>query len=67
MPMYEFKCGDCGEVFEELTTLAEVEAGDVACPACGSGDVERQMSTFACGGESPAGTGGGGCGHAGFG
>ena len=68
MPMYEFKCDKCGEAFEELATLAEVEAGEVACPACESHEVERLMSTFACGGDSPAGAvGGGGCGHAGFG
>ena len=68
MPMYEFKCEKCGEAFEDLATLAEVEAGEVACPACESPEVTRQMSTFACGGDSPASVGGGGgCGYAGFG
>jgi len=64
--MYEFKCADCGSEFEELATLAEVEAGEVPCPDCDSKRVERQMSTFASGGDTPSG-GGGGCGHAGFG
>jgi putative FmdB family regulatory protein len=66
--MFEFECGKCGEAFEELATLAEVEAGEVACPACGAREVERLLSTFACGSDSAAGVaGGGGCGHAGFG
>jgi len=64
--MYEFKCADCGSEFEELATLAEVEAGEIPCPDCDSKRVERQMSTFASGGDAPSG-GGGGCGHAGFG
>ncbi len=68
MPMYEFKCADCDAEFEELTSLAEVEAGVVPCPECASTRVERQMSTFASGGDAPSfGGGGGGCGHAGFG
>jgi putative FmdB family regulatory protein len=66
MPMYEFKCVDCGAEFEELASLSEVKAGEVPCPDCDSKQVERQMSTFASGGDAPAG-GGGGCGHAGFG
>lgn len=67
MPIYEFKCVDCDAEFEELTTLAEVEAGEVPCPDCGSTRVERRMSTFASGGDAPCGGGGGGCGHTGFG
>ncbi|MBU1072915.1 zinc ribbon domain-containing protein [bacterium] len=68
MPMYEFKCVACGAEFEELVTMAEVAAGEVPCPACASKQVERQISTFACGGESVVDAGGdGGCGHAGFG
>ena len=66
MPMYEFRCADCGAEFEELATAAEVEAGEVPCPECGSRNVVRQMSTFASSGDAPSG-GGGGCGHAGFG
>ena len=66
MPMYEFKCVDCGAEFEELATMAEVEAGKVLCPECESHQVKRQMSTFACGGESAGNVGSGGCGPAGF-
>jgi len=44
MPLYEYKCQDCGREFEELTSFAR--ANDVACIYCGSRKVERLMSTF---------------------
>ncbi len=66
MPMYEFKCAACGMEFEELASLAEVEAGKVPCPDCESKKVERLMSTFAGGGDTPGG-GESNCGHTGFG
>ncbi len=64
MPLFEFTCGKCGRVFEELLSLAELEAGEVACPACKSRDVHRGLSSFATsGGDSGGGGGcGGGCG-----
>jgi putative FmdB family regulatory protein len=55
--MYEFVCRECGAEFEELLTHAELEAGEVSCPECGSDKVERQLSSFASGGGSA----GGGC------
>ena len=68
MPMYEFKCRKCGADFEELATPAEVEAGEVVCSECGSKQVDRQMSTFASGGDISTGSSlGGGCGSSGFG
>lgn len=66
MPMFEFSCKKCGHQFEDLVTLAELEAGEVDCPACGSKDVERGFSTFATSGSDPGGSGAGGCGHGGF-
>ena len=36
MPLYEFTCTKCGKVFEELLSLAELEAGDLECPTCGA-------------------------------
>ena len=69
MPLFEFTCRKCGHVFEELLSLAELEAGDVACPACRSADVHRDLSTFASsGGDAGSGGGGcrGGCGTGGF-
>ncbi len=68
MPLFEFTCGKCGHVFEELLSLAELEAGEVACPACRSTEVRRGLSTFATAGGDAGGGGGGagGCGSGGF-
>jgi putative FmdB family regulatory protein len=45
MPIYEFKCYDCGRVFEKLCFTKEDEK-DVKCPYCGSKDVEKIISAF---------------------
>lgn len=49
MPMYEYECNKCKETFEKLVSARERDAGTVACPACGSNDVKRLLSTFAVG------------------
>lgn len=46
MPIYEYACGRCGKLFEELVFSAADEAG-VACPACGAGEVKRCLSACA--------------------
>ncbi|MGI6173054.1 MAG: FmdB family zinc ribbon protein [Christensenellales bacterium] len=38
MPMYEFKCRNCGKNFEELVSVSGRDA--VRCPDCG-GEVQR--------------------------
>jgi len=45
MPMFEYRCGICENAFEELVRSAAAEA-EVACPECGSHEVEKKMSTF---------------------
>jgi len=49
MPIYEFKCKKCGNIFETLFYSLQ-EKRQVACPACGAKKTERVMSTF--GGKS---------------
>jgi putative FmdB family regulatory protein len=44
MPIYEYRCEPCAERFEELVRSPEAP---VACPMCGSEEVERLLSTFA--------------------
>jgi len=68
MPLFEFNCLKCGKVFEELLSLAELEAGDVSCPACRSSEVARGLSSFAVnGGDNVSGgVRGGACGSGGF-
>ena len=49
MPIYEFKCAACGQVFDKLYRQMS-SAGEAACPpcpACGSADTARLVSRFA--------------------
>ncbi len=68
MPMYEFRCNKCSDIFEEIASASET----VPCPKCGSTDTERLMSACRCitgGGACDTGDAGGGhssgCGCAG--
>ena len=68
MPMYEFRCRDCGERFEELRNVSEPDAG-IECPQCGGVRVERLLSAFATSAtSSPPGrsSSGSSCGPRGF-
>jgi putative FmdB family regulatory protein len=47
MPMYEYKCEKCGEVFFELRRATEREE-PIVCPDCG-GEGKIIFSTFAQG------------------
>ncbi len=46
MPIYEYRCLECGELFERFRYLSQSD-GELVCPACGSPRIERQFSTFA--------------------
>lgn len=46
MPIFEFTCTKCGRPFEELLRSAGA-VNEVACPACGSPEVKKKVSTFA--------------------
>lgn len=46
MPIYEYKCSDCGAAFEKLLRRA-ADAAELACPSCGRNHLEQQLSTFA--------------------
>ncbi len=56
MPIFEYRCGHCGRVFEALVRRPEREATP-ACPGCGKGEAERLLSPI-----SPRAAGGLGCG-----
>lgn len=43
MPIYEFKCMGCGEIFELLLKPGEAFEG-VICPQCGDQSAERVLS-----------------------
>jgi putative FmdB family regulatory protein len=69
MPLYEYRCPECGHRFEILQRMGETAEG-LACPRCGAGKVEKQFSTFAAastGGRGEAAScGTPGCGSSGF-
>lgn len=45
MPLYEFMCEDCGEIFEVLVPNA-TSIHQVTCPSCNSDLVRKLISTF---------------------
>ena len=47
MPIYEYRCGACGEAFEVMVSRSRREEHPV-CEKCGGADTERIMSSF-CG------------------
>lgn len=49
MPIYEYKCNDCGAKFEVLVFSSEKK---VHCEKCGSENSERLFSGFATSGTS---------------
>lgn len=45
MPLYEFECPQCKNVFEELVRMGSTGDG-LACPSCGAVNMRKLMSTF---------------------
>ncbi|HSN73344.1 MAG TPA: zinc ribbon domain-containing protein [Steroidobacteraceae bacterium] len=46
MPTYEYRCKDCGKVFERHERIAEHEKSHPKCPECKSRDVEPVLGEF---------------------
>ena len=46
MPIYEYRCEECGRVFEMLRRYSDADR-DLKCPVCESEDIRRQVSSFA--------------------
>jgi putative FmdB family regulatory protein len=46
MPMYDYKCLDCGKESLLVLTLREHESGKVTCPSCKSTEVQQVHSSF---------------------
>ena len=69
MPVYEYRCPDCTQLFERLVSFADA-GREAACPTCGA-RASKLLSTFAAigvaGGSSAEASGqalpagGGGC------
>ena len=45
MPIYEYRCGDCGTVISKLVYSWSADSA-VECRQCGGTDMERLMSAF---------------------
>ncbi len=45
MPIYEYGCGECGHIFEEMILSGDTEPTE--CPACGNEEIGRLVSNTA--------------------
>lgn len=70
MPMYDYRCKNCDEVFEELVFSSDASDEEIECPKCGQNQSERLLSApmISTGGSSNgvSTSSSGGCGHSGF-
>jgi putative FmdB family regulatory protein len=57
MPIYEYRCLECGEVFSHLFLRSTDAVGQAQCSACGGDQTRRLMSSFAIGGRADPGPG----------
>jgi putative FmdB family regulatory protein len=57
MPIYEFRCLNCNELFERLLMNTE-EMREIHCPSCNATTTEQVMSSanFSVSGGTPGGT-----------
>lgn len=46
MPMYDYKCLDCGKESLLVLTLHEHESDKVTCPSCKSTNVKQMYTSF---------------------
>lgn len=70
MPMYDYRCKNCDEVFEELVVSSSVPDEEIRCPKCGQNNSERMLSApmVSTGGSSNSisSLSSNGCGYSGF-
>jgi putative FmdB family regulatory protein len=45
MPIYEYRCQECGFKFDRFFRSMDAATEDVSCPDCGAGEVRRLIST----------------------
>ncbi|MEA2084681.1 MAG: zinc ribbon domain-containing protein [Thermodesulfobacteriota bacterium] len=51
MPIYEYLCNNCRNVFETIVT-SSCSSGEIVCKKCGSSDVKKTISLFSRGSSS---------------
>jgi putative FmdB family regulatory protein len=57
MPIFEFRCEDCGQRFDAFFRHAEeADEKEIACSKCGSGRVRKLFSVIGLGGAEKGST-----------
>ena len=54
MPMYDYKCRSCSQLFEELVFSSSMRDKNITCPYCGTENPERQLSAPAISTGTPS-------------
>ena len=62
MPVYDYRCNDCGKTYDVYHKVREIKE-DVVCPSCGSASHKKLMSVtqMSVGSDSPSGCSDGSC------
>jgi putative FmdB family regulatory protein len=50
MPIYSYKCKDCGEQFDLLVGMT-AQKTELKCSKCNGKNIEKVISTFSVGGQ----------------
>lgn len=45
MPLYEYRCGDCGREFEDISSYEDRD-NKRSCPSCTKENIQRKISSF---------------------
>lgn len=51
MPVYEYRCVQCGAEFERIRSIAQSDEPG-PCPQCGGTEIKRCLSLFSAAGRS---------------
>jgi putative FmdB family regulatory protein len=57
MPLYEYRCKECGTDFEKMVRFSEADQLP-ACPRCQSSQTHKKLSTVASFGSNDSGSSG---------
>lgn len=65
MPIFEYRCDDCGKTFEKLVFNSS-QSDNVECEYCKSKNVQKLVSAISSAGSSGTGSSAPSCGFGGF-